>query len=89
MWRNVGDRLYVVQRRGLDVAVIEGFAPEATVSLLESAFRAKKVEMKPDPSPTAGQTTTTDKPKSFDRGSRRGISTADRRKSPIKRIAVG
>ena len=31
LWRNVGDQLYVVQRRGLDVAVIEGFPPEATV----------------------------------------------------------
>ena len=27
VWRNVGDRLYVVQRRGLDVAVVEGFPP--------------------------------------------------------------
>jgi hypothetical protein len=53
LWRNVGDQLYVVQRRGLDVAVIEGFAPEATVSLLEAAFRAKKTELKPEPAPRA------------------------------------
>jgi hypothetical protein len=58
MWRNVGDRLYVVQRRGLDVAVIEGFPAETTASYLETAFRAKKVEMKPDapaPKPTTDQ----------------------------------
>jgi hypothetical protein len=48
IWRNVGDRLYVVQRRGLDVAVIEGFPAETTATYLEAAFRAKKVEMKPD-----------------------------------------
>ena len=65
LWRNVGDRLYVVQRRGLDVAVIEGFAPEATVGLLESAFRARKVELNPEPIPPAGKTTTTDKPKTL------------------------
>jgi hypothetical protein len=47
LWRNVDEQLYVVQRRGLDVAVIEGFPPEATVALLEAAFRARKVEMKP------------------------------------------
>jgi hypothetical protein len=48
IWRNVGDQLYVVQRRGLDVAVIEGFPAEATATYLEAAFRAKKVELKPD-----------------------------------------
>jgi hypothetical protein len=53
LWRNVADQLYVVQRRGLDVAVIEGFAPEATVGLLEAAFRAKKTELKPGPLPRA------------------------------------
>ncbi len=42
LWRNVGDRLFVVQRRGLDVASVEGFEPEATVRLLEAAFHAKK-----------------------------------------------
>ena len=55
LWRNVGERLYLVQRRGLDVAVIEGFAPDATVGLLESAFHAKKVEMKPDKPPIASE----------------------------------
>jgi hypothetical protein len=53
LWRNIADQLYVVQRRGLDVAVIEGFAPEATVGLLEAAFRAKKTELKPGPLPRA------------------------------------
>jgi hypothetical protein len=40
--------VYVVERRGLDVAVIEGFGPEATASLLEAAMRAKKTEMRPE-----------------------------------------
>ncbi len=48
IWRNIGDRLYVVQRRGLDVAVVEGFPAETTATYLETAFRATKVEMKPD-----------------------------------------
>ncbi len=47
LWRNVGEFLYVVQRRGLDVAVVEGFPAEATATLLEAAFRAKKTEMTP------------------------------------------
>jgi hypothetical protein len=51
LWRNVGEQLYVVQRRGLDVAVIEGFPPEATVSLLEAAFSARKTELKSQPAP--------------------------------------
>jgi len=34
-----------VERRDKDVAVVEGFASEATERLLEAAFRAKKVEM--------------------------------------------
>ena len=55
VWRNDGDQLYVVQRRGLDVAVVEGFPPETTPALLEAAFRAKKTEMKPD-KPPAPQT---------------------------------
>ena len=59
IWRNVGDRLYVVQRRGLDVAVIEGFPAETTATYLETAFRARKVEMKPDtPAPPRGNPAT-------------------------------
>ncbi len=53
LWRGVGEPLYVIQRRGLDVAVIEGFSPEATVGLLEAVFRSKKTEMKPVPVPKA------------------------------------
>ena len=48
IWRNAGEDLYVVQRRGLDVAVVEGFTAETTAAFLEASFRAKKVEMKPD-----------------------------------------
>ncbi len=48
IWRNAGDQFYVVQRRGMDVAVVEGFSAETTPTLLEAAFHAGKVEMKPD-----------------------------------------
>jgi hypothetical protein len=41
--------MYAVERRGRDVAVIEGFATEATERLIEAAFRAKKTEMAPLP----------------------------------------
>ena len=41
--------IYAVERRGQDVAVIEGFATEATDRLVEAAFRAKKTEMEPIP----------------------------------------
>jgi hypothetical protein len=51
LWRGVGGPLYAIQRRGLDVAVVEGFSPEATVGLLEAAFRSKKTEVKPVPVP--------------------------------------
>lgn len=38
---------YAVERRGKDVAVVEGFPSEATERLLESAFRSVKTEMAP------------------------------------------
>jgi len=38
---------YVVERRGKDVAVVEGFAAEATDRLLQATFKAGKVEMEP------------------------------------------
>jgi hypothetical protein len=47
VWRNADDRLYVVERRGRDVAVIEGFEPKATTGLVDALFEAKKVELKP------------------------------------------
>jgi hypothetical protein len=47
VWRNLDDALYVVERRGSDVAVIEGFPPQPTTALLDAAFKAKKTEMKP------------------------------------------
>ncbi len=74
LWRNVGDQLYVIQRRGLDVAVIEGFPPEATVSMLEAAFRAGKTEMKPEtlprttdggPAGSGEKPSTTDRPRTL------------------------
>jgi hypothetical protein len=36
--------IFAVERRGLDVAVVEGFPSEATEPLVEAAFRAKKTE---------------------------------------------
>jgi len=47
VWRNNDDQLYVIERRGRDVAVIEGFAPQVTCTLLDAAFQAKKTELKP------------------------------------------
>jgi hypothetical protein len=37
--------VYAVERRGLDVAVVEGFDAETTDRLVEAAFRARKTEM--------------------------------------------
>jgi hypothetical protein len=56
VWRNLEDGIYVVERRGKDVAVIEGFSPGATPGLLESAFHATKVEIKPKIVPTKPET---------------------------------
>ena len=36
--------VYAVERRGQDVAIVEGFDVDATDALLESAFRMKKSE---------------------------------------------
>ncbi len=47
IWRNDGPALYVIERNGCDVIVVEGFAPEATLSLLSAARGAKKSELKP------------------------------------------
>ena len=47
VWRNLDDRLFVVQRRGSNVAVVEGFSPEATPGLVEGAFQAKQTEARP------------------------------------------
>jgi hypothetical protein len=65
LWRNVGELLYVVQRRGLDVAVVEGFPPEVTPALLEAAFHAKKTEMTPDrPAPASDPSSPKSRPRS-------------------------
>jgi hypothetical protein len=47
VWRNLDDRLFVVQRRGTNVAVVEGFSAEATPGLIEAAFQAEQTEVKP------------------------------------------
>jgi len=49
LWRCSDNVCQVVERRGRDVAVIEGFAPAVTASLLESAFKASKTEFVPAP----------------------------------------
>jgi hypothetical protein len=57
VWRNLDDRLFVVQRRGHNVAVVEGFSPELTPGLIEAAFQAKQTEVKPaDLKPDASKT---------------------------------
>jgi hypothetical protein len=52
LWRCQDGVCQVIERRGADVAVVEGFPPEATGKLLEAAFRATKAEFKP-PAPAA------------------------------------
>jgi hypothetical protein len=47
IWRNDGDALYVIQRNGSDVVVVEGFNPQTTVALASAALQAKKIELKP------------------------------------------
>ncbi len=47
IWRNDGSTLYVVERHGCDVVVVEGFTAQATVGLLQSAREARKTELKP------------------------------------------
>jgi hypothetical protein len=61
VWRNRDDSLYVVERRGRDVAVVEGFSPQATPPLVEAAFRAKRTEMKPSTSATKAAATGAEK----------------------------
>jgi hypothetical protein len=43
--------LFAVERRGSDVAVVEGFDPETTERLVETAFKARKTEMTRAPAP--------------------------------------
>ncbi len=38
------ETVFAVERRGLDVAVVEGFSPDLTDSLIDAAFRSKKSE---------------------------------------------
>ena len=65
LWRNVGDQLYVVQRRGPGRRRrSRASPPETTVALLEAAFRAKKAEMKPDvPTSTRPKAETGERPR--------------------------
>ena len=49
LWRCVDDVCRVVERRGADVAVVEGFPGSVSASLLEAAFEAKKTEAEPAP----------------------------------------
>jgi len=47
LWRCQNEVCQVVDRRGADVVVIEGFAPDDTTKLLESALHARKTEYQP------------------------------------------
>lgn len=56
LWRAVDDVAWIVERRGADVAIVEGFPPSASGPLVDAAFKATKTEMKPsprDPKPAA------------------------------------
>ncbi|WP_165222642.1 hypothetical protein [Aquisphaera insulae] len=46
LWRCQDDVCQVVERRGPDVVVVEGFPPVATGGLVEAAFRATKTEFR-------------------------------------------
>jgi hypothetical protein len=39
------EAVFAVERRGMDVAVVEGFGPETTESLIKAALEARKTEM--------------------------------------------
>ena len=43
--------LFAIERRGADVAVVEGFDPETTERLIEAAFKSRKTEMTHAPAP--------------------------------------
>jgi hypothetical protein len=49
LWRCQDNVCQVVERRGVDVAVVEGFPPTLTGTLLDSAFHAKKTEFQQEP----------------------------------------
>ncbi|AMV39456.1 hypothetical protein [Planctomyces sp. SH-PL62] len=49
LWRCADGDCRVVERRGTDVAVVEGFPGVVSGSLLEAAFKAEKSEMKRSP----------------------------------------
>lgn len=53
VWRDLNDRVYVVDRRGLDVVVVEGFSPATTATLVEQLSKATKTELKPRVNPHA------------------------------------
>ncbi len=44
--RSSKNRVYAVERRGLDVAVVEGFDPESSERLVDAAFRVTRTELK-------------------------------------------
>lgn len=48
LWRCLDGVCRVVERRGADVAVVEGFSPTVSATMLEAAFQAKKTELKPE-----------------------------------------
>jgi hypothetical protein len=51
LWQCQDNVCRVIERRGADVAVVEGFPPDKTVAMLESARHAKKAEFSPKPRP--------------------------------------
>jgi hypothetical protein len=51
LWQCQDDVCRVIERRGADVAVVEGFPPDKTLAMLDAARRAKKAEFSPKSKP--------------------------------------
>ena len=60
--RAINDAVYAVERRGCDVAVVEGFPPDLTEDLVDKAFKAKKTEITHEPIANVAKTTDESKP---------------------------
>ncbi len=53
VWRDLDDRVYVVERAGQDVAIVEGLSPAATAIVVGQLKKATKTELKPRVNPHA------------------------------------
>jgi hypothetical protein len=60
--RAIKDTVYAVERRGCDVAVVEGFPPDLTDNLVDKALKAKKSEITHEPIANVAKTADESKP---------------------------